>query len=65
MLKASPQLRVGGSSKVLSFEKGKLLMKTVGILLIIGILLSYAPVIPMDDCPEENHARNEIQKWIR
>jgi len=37
-------------------------MKIVGVLLIIGILFSYVPVIPMDDCPEENHARNTNTK---
>lgn len=33
-------------------------MKIVGVLLIIGILFSYVPVIPMDDCPEGNHMGN-------
>ena len=27
-------------------------MKIIGCLLVIGILLSYAPVFSMDDCPE-------------
>jgi hypothetical protein len=30
-------------------------MKIIGCLLVIGILLSYAPVFHMDQCPEENH----------
>ena len=33
-------------------------MKIVGIFLIIGILFSYIPVMPMDDCPEEHHTGN-------
>jgi len=33
-------------------------MKIVGILLIIGVLFSYVPIIPKDDCQEANHARN-------
>ena len=33
-------------------------MKIVGILLIIGILFSYVPILPMDDCQESNHAGN-------
>jgi hypothetical protein len=35
-------------------------MKIVGILLIIGILFSYAPIFPKDNCQEANHARNMI-----
>ena len=30
-------------------------MKIIGCLLIIGILFSYAPVFPMDECQEGNH----------
>ena len=33
-------------------------MKIIGCLLVIGILLSYAPVFHMDDCPGENHSGN-------
>ena len=33
-------------------------MKTVGMLLVIGILFSYVPMIPTDDCPEGNHMGN-------
>ncbi len=33
-------------------------MKIIGCLLVIGILLSYAPVFQMDDCPEGNHMGN-------
>jgi hypothetical protein len=33
-------------------------MKIIGWLLVIGILLSYAPVFPMDECPEGNHRGN-------
>jgi hypothetical protein len=33
-------------------------MKIIGILLIIGILFSYVPIFPKDDCQEANHARN-------
>jgi hypothetical protein len=33
-------------------------MKIIGCLLVIGILLSYAPVFHMDGCPEENHSGN-------
>ncbi len=32
--------------------------KIIGWLLVIGILLSYAPVFQMDDCPEGNHMGN-------
>ena len=30
-------------------------LKIVGILLIIGILFSYVPIVPMDGCPEGHH----------
>ncbi len=30
-------------------------MKLIGIFLIIGIVFSYVPVIPMENCPEGNH----------
>jgi len=34
-------------------------MKLIGIFLIIGILFSYVPVMPMDDCPEgDQHTGN-------
>jgi len=33
-------------------------MKIIGCLLVVGILLSYAPVFHMDGCPEENHSGN-------
>jgi hypothetical protein len=33
-------------------------MKIIGCLLVIGILLSYAPVFHMDECPEGNHMGN-------
>jgi hypothetical protein len=33
-------------------------MRIIGILLIIGILFSYVPIFPKDDCQEANHARN-------
>jgi hypothetical protein len=33
-------------------------MKIIGILLIIGILFSYVPILPMDDSQESNHAGN-------
>jgi hypothetical protein len=33
-------------------------MKIIGCLLVIGILLSYAPVFHMDGCPEGNHSGN-------
>ncbi len=33
-------------------------MKIIGYLLVIGILLSYAPVFHMDECPEGNHMGN-------
>ncbi len=31
-------------------------MKIIGCLLVLGILLSYAPVFHADGCPEENHS---------
>jgi len=34
------------------------MMRLVGIFLIIGILFSYVPVFPMDECPEGNHMGN-------
>jgi len=33
-------------------------MKIIGLLIIIGVLLSYAPMFPMDECPEEKHMGN-------
>jgi len=33
-------------------------MKIIGCLLVIGILLSYAPVFHTDECPEGNHMGN-------
>jgi len=33
-------------------------MKIIGVLLIIGILFSYVPMIPMDDCQEGDHTGN-------
>jgi hypothetical protein len=33
-------------------------MRVIGSLLIVGILFSYVPVFPMDDCPEGNHMGN-------
>jgi len=33
-------------------------MKIIGCLLVIGILLSYAPVFHMDECPEGDHSGN-------
>jgi len=33
-------------------------MRVIGSLLIIGILFSYVPVFPMDECPEGNHMGN-------
>jgi hypothetical protein len=30
-------------------------MRIIGCLLIIGILSSYAPIIPVDDCPDGTH----------
>jgi len=34
------------------------MMRLVGIFLIIGILFSYIPVFPMDECSEGNHMGN-------
>ena len=31
-------------------------MKILGVLVILGILFSYVPMFPMDDCQQENHA---------
>jgi hypothetical protein len=33
-------------------------MKIIGCLLVIGILLSYAPVFHMDECSEGDHSGN-------
>jgi len=33
-------------------------MKIIGCLLVVGMLLSYAPVFHMDECPEGNHFGN-------
>ena len=33
-------------------------MKIIGCLLVIGILLSYAPVFHVDECPDGNHLGN-------
>jgi hypothetical protein len=33
-------------------------MKILGILVIVGILFPYLPIIPMDDCPEGGHMGN-------
>jgi hypothetical protein len=33
-------------------------MRIIGCFLIIGILFSYIPVFPMDECPEGNHMGN-------
>jgi hypothetical protein len=40
-------------------------MKLIGILLIIGILFSYVPVMPMDDCPEGDHHTGDHQTGAR
>ena len=37
------------------------MMRLVGIFLIIGILLSYVPVIPVDGCPGGNHMGNVMK----
>jgi hypothetical protein len=37
---------------------GEMDMRITGCLLVIGILFSYVPIIPMDDCPDENHMGN-------
>ena len=36
-------------------------MKIIGCLLVVGILLSYAPVFHMDECPEETHLGNVMK----
>jgi len=33
-------------------------MKIAGVLLVIGILLSYMPMTPADDCREGDHSEN-------
>ena len=33
-------------------------LRIVGIFLVIGILFSYVPVFPMDECPDGNHMGN-------
>jgi hypothetical protein len=33
-------------------------MRIIGFFLIIGILFSYVPAFPMDQCPEGNHMGN-------
>ena len=33
-------------------------MRIIGCLVIVGILFSYLPVFPMDECPEANHMGN-------
>jgi hypothetical protein len=33
-------------------------MKIIGIVLIIGIVFSYVPILPMGGCQETNHAGN-------
>ncbi len=33
-------------------------MKIVGVIVVIGILFSYIPMIQMDNCPEGNHMGN-------
>ncbi len=33
-------------------------MKIIGILLIMGILFSYVPIFPMDNCEQKDHAGN-------
>jgi hypothetical protein len=33
-------------------------MRIIGCLLVTGILLSYVPIIPLDDCPGANHMGN-------
>ena len=40
-------------------------MKIVGIFLVTVILLSYVPMIPLDDCPGANHmGKYEDGLWI-
>jgi hypothetical protein len=36
-------------------------MRVIGSLLIIGILLSYVPIFPMDECPDGNHMGNVMK----
>ena len=38
--------------------QGNAFLRIVGILLLTGILFSYFPVCPMDDCPEGDHMGN-------
>lgn len=33
-------------------------MRIIGCLVIVGILFSYVPMFPMDECPEGNHMGN-------
>jgi hypothetical protein len=33
-------------------------MRIIGCLIVIGILFSYVPMFPMDECPEGNHMGN-------
>jgi hypothetical protein len=33
-------------------------MRIIGCLLVIGLLFSYVPAFPMDECPEGNHMGN-------
>jgi hypothetical protein len=35
-----------------------MVMKIIGCLLVVGILFSYVPFFPMDECPEVNHKGN-------
>jgi len=35
-----------------------MVMKIIGCLLVVGILFSYFPVFPMDECPEGKHMGN-------
>ncbi len=44
------------SLKLRSIGWEKLGMRIIGCLLVIGILLSYAPVFHTDDCPEGDHS---------
>lgn len=43
------------SSESSPFGWGEMKMKIIGCLLVIGILFSYVPVFPMNECPEGNH----------
>jgi len=36
-----------------------MVMRIIGCLLVIGILFSYLPMIPMDDCPNGDHMGNK------